>query len=89
MNPIFAQRRLREQLAKEAKAAPTPPPAAKAATPARAPKVAKPVDPKIQLESLPDTDLALRAKTVYGTEFDPAWDRDTLISKLLEKGATA
>ncbi len=87
MNPIFAQRRLREQMAKEAKKAPPAPPAAKAAK--KAPKATKPVEPKVALETLPDGVLATRAKTLYGTDFDPAWDRDKLIAKLLAKGATA
>ncbi len=88
-NPIFAQRRLREQMAAEAAKRPPAPPAAKPAHAEKAKLVEKAVDPKVQLEALPDKDLALRAKTLYGTDYDPAWDRDTLIQKLLDKGATA
>ena len=88
VNPVFAQRKLREELAKAAKNAPPPPPAAKASKP-KPPTVSKPVDPKVALETLPDQVLADRAKVLYGTDYDPEWDRDVLIAKLLEKGATA
>lgn len=95
-NPIIVQRELRAQAAAEAakaKAAAPKVPAAladllskKVETP-DAPKA--PTAAKESFETLPDSELADRAKTVYGKDFDSKWDRDTLIQKLLDKGATA
>jgi len=87
VNPVFAQRKLRAEQAAKAKNAPPPPPEAKAVN--RAPKAVKPAEPKVALETLPDGELKAKAKILYGTDYDPAWDRDALIAKLLDKGATA
>jgi len=85
-NPIIRQRELAALAAAKAKSAPPPPPPSAGQA---APKVTKPVNPKIALDTLPDKDLKERAKVLYGLDYDPTWNREQLIEKLLDKGATA
>lgn len=93
-NPIIAQRALKAALEAE-KAKNSPPPAPKPETPevpevpvvSEVPTVSK-VDAD-SLEILPDAELRDRAKTLYGTLYDPSWDRDALIEKLVLKGVKA
>lgn len=87
-NPIIVQRELAAKQAAAAKLAPPPPPMPDVAGD-KAEKAVKPVDPRVGLETLPDVDLKERCKTLFGTDWDPDWDRDTMITKLLEKGAQA
>jgi hypothetical protein len=85
-NPIFAQRALKAQLAAEAAAKPPAPPAPPVTddAPTTAPAAVRPADPRLVLETFPDDDLHDKASVL--DDYDPDWDRETVITRLLEAG---
>ncbi len=94
MSPLKAQMILKQQAAlAKSKPKPPPPPGSppvapkppKAPAPPPAPKPT--MSAKDKLETLPDAALKAKAESLL-TKVDPAWDRKTLIKKLLDAGVT-